>query len=118
MYKGEELLSETLTANGQGACDLNKALLNDSRVAQVMLPLRDGVTIVHRLESTSALKNGSTTPEDGSTAPEDGNTTPEDGSPTPEDGSDLEGEKAIADAVTPSADTAYAVSHASCYASE
>merc|ERR1719498_999729 len=57
MYKGEELLGETLTANGQGACDLNKALLNDSRVAQVMLPLPDGVTIVHRLEGTSALKD-------------------------------------------------------------
>merc|ERR1719301_300638 len=88
MYKGEELLGETLTANGQGACDLNKALLNDSRVAQVMLPLRDGVTIVHRLESTSALKNGS-----------DLGGTSTNGSTTPEDGSNLADEKNIADAV-------------------
>merc|ERR1712070_762687 len=54
MYKGEELLGEPLSANGQGACDLNKALLNDSRVSQVMLPLRDGVTIVHRTETNSS----------------------------------------------------------------
>lgn len=55
---------------------------------------------------------------DGSTTPEDGSTAPEDGSTTPEDGSDLGVEKIFADAVAPSADTAYAASHTSCYTSE
>merc|ERR1712050_493616 len=48
MYKGEELLGQPLSANGKGVHDLNKALLEDKRVNQVMLPLRDGVTLVHR----------------------------------------------------------------------
>jgi 3-dehydroquinate synthase len=49
MYKGEEILGEPLSVNGQGARNLNETLLADSRVSQVMLPLRDGVTLVHRL---------------------------------------------------------------------
>ena len=49
MYKGEELLDEPLSANGKGARDLNEALLADNRVSQVMLPLRDGVSLVYRL---------------------------------------------------------------------
>jgi caffeoyl-CoA O-methyltransferase len=49
MYKGEELCSEKLSTNGQGAQALNEGLLSDDRVRQVMLPLRDGVTLVHRL---------------------------------------------------------------------
>lgn len=49
MYKGEELSGEPLSKNGQGAYDLNQFLLTDDRVTQVMLPLRDGVTLVHRI---------------------------------------------------------------------
>jgi caffeoyl-CoA O-methyltransferase len=49
MYKGEELSSDKLSTNGQGAQALNEGLLSDDRVRQVMLPLRDGVTLVHRL---------------------------------------------------------------------
>jgi len=49
MYKGEELSGHTLSVNGKGAQAFNKAVLEDDRVHQVMLPLRDGVTLVHRL---------------------------------------------------------------------
>ncbi|CAE6913626.1 omt5 [Symbiodinium natans] len=49
MYKGEELSSEKLSTHGEGAQALNEGLLSDDRVRQVMLPLRDGVTLVHRL---------------------------------------------------------------------
>jgi len=49
MYKGEELLGGDLSENGKGAQALNKALLADERVSQIMLPLRDGVSLVHRL---------------------------------------------------------------------
>jgi len=49
MYKGEELSGDKLSTNGQGAQALNEGLLSDDRVRQVMLPLRDGVTLVHRL---------------------------------------------------------------------
>jgi caffeoyl-CoA O-methyltransferase len=48
MYKGEELSGEALSANGKGARDFNQALLADDRVSQVMLPLRDGLTLVYR----------------------------------------------------------------------
>jgi predicted O-methyltransferase YrrM len=49
MYKGEELLGKSLSEDGEGARNLNQALLADSRVSQVMLPLADGVTLVQRL---------------------------------------------------------------------
>jgi len=49
MYKGEELSGQALSANGRGAQAFNQAVLEDERVHQVMLPLRDGVTLVHRL---------------------------------------------------------------------
>jgi len=49
MYKGEELSGQALSTNGRGAQALNQALLEDARVHQVMLPLRDGVTLVHRM---------------------------------------------------------------------
>merc|ERR1711878_221423 len=48
MYKGEEILGE-LSDNGKGIRAFNEALLKDDRVSQVMLPLRDGVTLVHRM---------------------------------------------------------------------
>merc|ERR1712176_654921 len=48
MYKGEEILNE-LSDNGKGIRAFNEALLKDDRVSQVMLPLRDGVTLVHRV---------------------------------------------------------------------
>jgi len=49
MYKGEELDKvESLSGNGAGAKALNEGLLADDRVQQVMLPLRDGVTLAYR----------------------------------------------------------------------
>lgn len=48
MYKGEELSGKDLSLNGLGAQALNQGLLDDHRVHQVMLPLRDGVTLVYR----------------------------------------------------------------------
>merc|ERR1711972_1101096 len=48
MYKGEELTGEELSVNGEGARALNKGLLADERVHQVMLPLRDGITLALR----------------------------------------------------------------------
>jgi len=48
MYKGEELDNEELSGNGAGAKALNEGLLADDRVQQVMLPLRDGVTLAVR----------------------------------------------------------------------
>merc|ERR1719409_431257 len=48
MYKGEELDSKELSGNGAGAKSLNEGLLADDRVQQVMLPLRDGVTLAVR----------------------------------------------------------------------
>merc|ERR1712176_668030 len=48
MYKGEELSGEELSVNGEGARALNKGLLADERVHQVMLPLRDGITLALR----------------------------------------------------------------------
>ncbi|CAE8581721.1 unnamed protein product [Polarella glacialis] len=48
MYKGEELTREQLSVNGEGARALNAGLLADDRVLQVMLPLRDGLTLAFR----------------------------------------------------------------------
>ncbi|CAE8608673.1 unnamed protein product [Polarella glacialis] len=48
MYKGEELTGERLSVNGEGARALNAGLLADDRVLQVMLPLRDGLTLAFR----------------------------------------------------------------------
>merc|ERR1712070_995903 len=48
MYKGEEQAGAQMSANGQAVKDVNEAILADERVEQVMLPLRDGVTLVYR----------------------------------------------------------------------
>eukprot|EP00913_Durusdinium_trenchii_P001499 g1387.t1 len=56
MYKGEELSGTELTKNGQGAQALNQGLLDDPRVQQVMLPLRDGVTLTQELDRFKFMK--------------------------------------------------------------
>jgi len=48
MYKGEELSGQQLTVNGEGARAFNEGILADERVHQVMLPLRDGLTLAYR----------------------------------------------------------------------
>lgn len=39
------------STNGQAIADFNRAVANDSRVEQVLLPLRDGVTLIRRTGS-------------------------------------------------------------------
>ena len=48
MYKAEELMDGELSANGAGVRAVNEAVAADARVERVMLPLRDGVTLVYR----------------------------------------------------------------------
>lgn len=48
MYKGEELAGGELSQNGAGVKSVNEAIVADDRVEKVMLPLRDGVTLVYR----------------------------------------------------------------------
>merc|ERR1712151_1489948 len=54
MYKGEEILGE-LSENGKGIRAFNEAVLKDDRLSQVMLPLRDGVTLVHRMSGAKTM---------------------------------------------------------------
>lgn len=49
MYKGEELSGTDLSENGEGVQAVNKLVLEDARMHQVMLPLRDGVTVAYRM---------------------------------------------------------------------
>jgi len=48
LYKGEELAGGPLSDNGKAIQQVNEFVLADERVEQVMLPLRDGVTLVYR----------------------------------------------------------------------
>lgn len=48
MYKGEELVGDALSANGQGVQDVNEAIFADTRLTNVMLPLGDGITVAFR----------------------------------------------------------------------
>ena len=36
------------TANGQASADFNRLVCADARVEQVLLPLRDGLTLIRR----------------------------------------------------------------------
>merc|ERR1719203_2652657 len=65
MYKGEEILGE-LSQNGKGIRAFNEAVLKDDRVSQVILPLREGVALVHRVRDQS-LQNG--TEKNGAASP-------------------------------------------------
>ena len=40
--------SMTRSVNGQAIADFNRIVADDPRVEQVMLPLRDGVTLIRR----------------------------------------------------------------------
>merc|ERR1712045_410408 len=63
MYKGEEILNE-LSENSKGTRAFNEALLKDDRVSQVMLPLRDGVTLVHRVSEMRTVGTLETSSDD------------------------------------------------------
>ena len=49
LMQGQPYLSGTATANGAAIAKFNQALVDDPRVEQVLLPLRDGLTLIRRV---------------------------------------------------------------------
>jgi caffeoyl-CoA O-methyltransferase len=49
LLQGEPYLAETPSANGRAIAAFNEALARDDRVEQVLLPLRDGMTLIRRV---------------------------------------------------------------------
>jgi caffeoyl-CoA O-methyltransferase len=47
--QGQPYLSGTATPNGVAIAKFNQALVDDPRVEQVLLPLRDGLTLIRRV---------------------------------------------------------------------
>lgn len=52
LMQGQPYLADACTPNGLAIAEFNRRLANDSRVEQVMLPLRDGLTLIRRLHRT------------------------------------------------------------------
>ncbi|MFI5509072.1 O-methyltransferase [Mycobacterium sp. NPDC051804] len=48
LLQGQSYTGVGVTANGQAIASFNKAVADDPRVEQVMLPLRDGLTLIRR----------------------------------------------------------------------
>ena len=48
LMQGQPYLGGACTVNGLAIAEFNRSVSNDSRVEQVMLPLRDGVTLIRR----------------------------------------------------------------------
>lgn len=48
LMQGQPYTGADVTANGQAIASFNEAVANDPRVEQVMLPLRDGLTLIRR----------------------------------------------------------------------
>jgi caffeoyl-CoA O-methyltransferase len=49
LLQGEPYLAGTPSANGRAIAAFNEALTRDNRVEQVLLPLRDGMTLIRRI---------------------------------------------------------------------
>jgi caffeoyl-CoA O-methyltransferase len=49
LMQGEPYLRESRTANGQAIADFNALVAADPRVEQVLLPIRDGLTLIRRV---------------------------------------------------------------------
>ncbi|WP_293351891.1 MULTISPECIES: class I SAM-dependent methyltransferase [unclassified Microcoleus] len=49
LMQGQPYLSGTATANGIAIGQFNQALVDDPRVEQVLVPLRDGITLIRRV---------------------------------------------------------------------
>lgn len=49
LMQGQPYLSGTATANGMAIAKFNQAVAQDPRVEQVLLPLRDGLTLIRRV---------------------------------------------------------------------
>ncbi|KAG5274324.1 hypothetical protein AALO_G00134840 [Alosa alosa] len=54
LYKGRVYLQDSKDENGLALRDFNESVSKDPRVEQVMIPLRDGITIVRRLPPSLA----------------------------------------------------------------
>ncbi len=50
LMQGQPYLPGEATANGQAIALFNQAVVDDPRVEQVLLPLRDGLTLIRRIE--------------------------------------------------------------------
>jgi caffeoyl-CoA O-methyltransferase len=50
LMQGQPYLSELPTANGVAIAKFNQAVIDDQRVEQVLLPLRDGLTLIRRIQ--------------------------------------------------------------------
>jgi caffeoyl-CoA O-methyltransferase len=50
LMQGEPYLTGEATANGQAIARFNQAVVDDPRVEQVLLPLRDGLTLIRRID--------------------------------------------------------------------
>lgn len=50
LLQGEPYLPSAPTANGAAIRDFNRAVADDPRVEQVLLPLRDGLTLIRRID--------------------------------------------------------------------
>jgi len=50
LYQGEVYAPQTKTTNGEAVKIFNAAVAQDPRVEQVVLPLRDGITLIRRVE--------------------------------------------------------------------
>lgn len=49
LMQGQPYLSGTATANGVAIAQFNQAVVDDPRVEQVLVPLRDGITLIRRV---------------------------------------------------------------------
>lgn len=49
LMQGQPYLSDTATANGIAIGQFNQAVVDDPRVEQVLVPLRDGITLIRRV---------------------------------------------------------------------
>jgi caffeoyl-CoA O-methyltransferase len=49
LMQGQPYLSGNATANGVAIAKFNQAVVDDPRVEQVLLPLRDGLTLIRRV---------------------------------------------------------------------
>lgn len=48
LMQGQPYTGADVTANGEAIATFNEAVIADRRIEQVMLPLRDGVTLIRR----------------------------------------------------------------------
>ena len=57
LMQGQPYMPEESTANGKAIAHFNKAITADPRIQQVILPIRDGVTLIRRSDSRKEASN-------------------------------------------------------------